>query len=196
MIWFTADTHFGHENILKHCPQRGRCFVNIKEHDDTILEGIASRVKKGDELYILGDFCQKASRAGHYRMRLPKRVHVHLIRGNHDPVSLNQHFKNVWEQCLRRFRVGDKEHQKVYMSHYPHYSWPGSFRGTIHLYGHCHGRAENHLNEIMPGRLSMDVGLDVAHALTHRWEPFSLQDVLRFISRSPALRYQLEEFSL
>lgn len=34
-IWFTSDTHFGHQNILRFCE---RPFVSVEEMDNTIIE--------------------------------------------------------------------------------------------------------------------------------------------------------------
>ena len=48
MTFFTADTHFGHANILKY---QNRPFKSIAEHNDTIIDNINSMVKGGDTLY-------------------------------------------------------------------------------------------------------------------------------------------------
>ncbi|MBL8880695.1 MAG: hypothetical protein JNG88_16400 [Phycisphaerales bacterium] len=53
MIWFTADTHFGHANIIKHCR---RPFASVEEMDETLLRNINARVGRSDTLYHLGDF--------------------------------------------------------------------------------------------------------------------------------------------
>lgn len=53
-IWFTADFHFGHSNIIRYC---NRPFRNVEEMDRTILERLNASVKVNDILYFLGDFC-------------------------------------------------------------------------------------------------------------------------------------------
>ena len=40
-IWFTADTHFGHENIIKHC---GRPFQSANHMDAVLIENLWARV--------------------------------------------------------------------------------------------------------------------------------------------------------
>ena len=55
-IYFTADLHFGHANILKHSPKRPYSdTVDIKAHDEWLLDLWRSTVDKRDTIYILGD---------------------------------------------------------------------------------------------------------------------------------------------
>jgi len=52
--WFTADFHFGHNNIIRYC---NRPFRSADEMDQTILERLNASVEANDTLYFLGDFC-------------------------------------------------------------------------------------------------------------------------------------------
>lgn len=52
--WFTADFHFGHNNIIRYC---NRPFRSVEEMDQTILERLNASVKPNDTLHFLGDFC-------------------------------------------------------------------------------------------------------------------------------------------
>ena len=52
MIYFTADTHFGHENVIRFC---GRPFSCAAEMDEALIANWNSRVKGNDIIYILGD---------------------------------------------------------------------------------------------------------------------------------------------
>ncbi len=45
--WYTADPHFGHENILKFCK---RPFKNTDEMDNAIIRNLWSCVQPEDEL--------------------------------------------------------------------------------------------------------------------------------------------------
>jgi len=50
-IWFTADFHFGHSNIIRYC---NRPFLSVEEMDRTILDRLNASVKANDILYFLG----------------------------------------------------------------------------------------------------------------------------------------------
>lgn len=52
-VWFTADTHFGHANIIRYCK---RPFASAAEMDEVLLRHINERVGVEDVLYHLGDF--------------------------------------------------------------------------------------------------------------------------------------------
>lgn len=60
MIWFTSDTHFGHENVLKFTD---RPWETIQQMNSVIVANINARVGMNDELYILGDFSFKMTAA-------------------------------------------------------------------------------------------------------------------------------------
>ena len=53
-IWFTADFHLGHKNIIRY---RNRPFDTVEEMNRVILERLNGLVKANDTLYFLGDFC-------------------------------------------------------------------------------------------------------------------------------------------
>ena len=53
MIWFTADTHFGHANII---PAADRPFSSIGRMNSQLIANINDRVSMTDTLYVLGDF--------------------------------------------------------------------------------------------------------------------------------------------
>lgn len=52
-IWYTADTHFGHDNIIKHC---NRPFESASHMDAMLLANLAARVGPQDTLWVVGDF--------------------------------------------------------------------------------------------------------------------------------------------
>ena len=53
-VFFTSDTHFGHENILKFC---NRPFSSIEDHDLALINNWNSVIGNDDTVFHLGDFC-------------------------------------------------------------------------------------------------------------------------------------------
>jgi calcineurin-like phosphoesterase family protein len=176
MIWFTADTHFGHPGILLHQSHRMNAFESVEEMDAQLIDQINSTVGPNDELWHLGDFAWQASRAGHYRQRLNVRT-MFVCKGNHDSNSLRRHTSSMWDMVCRKFDMCGETY-KIHMCHYPLLSWSALHYGSIHLYGHSHGIYEEKLNEIFPGRRAMDVGVDAMFHLIGKWRPISLVEVV------------------
>lgn len=143
-LFFVADLHFSHANIIKHC---SRPFRSVEEHDEALVSNWNHAVGKHDTTYILGDFAYK--RHNHWVNRLNgKKI---LILGNHDKMSQLELSQFAEVHKLLDTQI-DK--QLVTMCHYKMQSYRSSFHGAWHLFGHSHGR--------MPeGPLSFDVGVDV-----------------------------------
>jgi len=160
MIYFTSDTHFGHNNIIKYC---NRPFDNVHIMDQIMLDRINETVGADDTLYILGDFCYRGKTTpGSYRSRIVCQD-VHLVLGNHDKRS--DYIDNM---SAARIDVGFtsvsevKEiiycNQRLYLSHYPHRSWPASHKGSWMLYGHVHSKLDH--EDKVSKRKTLDVGVD------------------------------------
>jgi calcineurin-like phosphoesterase family protein len=171
-VWFTADLHLGHGNIIKYCLRpflsakeeemarrdaRGHWRVSeetIQRHDDALVNAINAAVSEDDILWVLGDFCWGSfETAQTYRDRLRCR-NMHLVWGNHDHRSIRPLFGQALEQGMIQV-----EGQDIWLNHYPMRSWHRSFHGCWHLYGHVHGRmaAEDAAH---PAMLTKDVGVD------------------------------------
>jgi len=143
VIYFTADTHFGHKNICKYC---NRPFSSVEEMDESLIENWNRCVKPADTIYHLGDFVfGNAERVQHYLRRL--NGNKIFVRGNHD----SHLHKVVDARDVREIKV---EQQYIFLSHYAHRVWDKSHHGSWHLYGHSHGTLPMYGN-------SLDVGVDV-----------------------------------
>lgn len=79
MFFFTADTHFCHDNILTWSQ---RPFKTVEEMNDAIVRNWNQRVKTSDTVFHLGDFCWDEKRFDEFMTRLNGRII--LIKGNHD----------------------------------------------------------------------------------------------------------------
>ena len=154
--FFTADTHFGHYNIIRHCDRPW----TAEEHDDALVERWNSEVSKRDTVYHLGDFAMFKSVPGKDRMKTYRKLRmrlngkIHLILGNHDKMSqeLYDTFTKVYDG-IKEVKV---DGEKITLCHYPMRSWNRSFHGSFHLFGHVHGRLEG-----VDTGSSCDVGIDV-----------------------------------
>lgn len=171
MIHFTADLHLGHNGILKHQEHRAALFGDVDTMDGAIIDSINHHVDREDELWILGDFAWKASNYGHYRSRLRVRK-LHVVKGNHDSSSLRSHVSSMDDIVYRKFAG-----VKFQLCHYPLASWRAREHGSVHLYGHSHGKMEAFLNQHFPNRRSIDVGIDHAYQLFGDFRPFSLAEI-------------------
>ena len=99
MIFFTADLHFGHENIIKHC---NRPFKSAGEMGAMLIRNWNSTVAPDDEVYIILEwdcyFRGSIRLYGHIHnnrkseVRLPEHMGLAYIVGvdlhNFHPVSL------------------------------------------------------------------------------------------------------------
>lgn len=56
MIYFTADVHFYHDNIIHFA---NRPYGNCKEMNEALVENWNRRIRVNDEVYILGDVTMK-----------------------------------------------------------------------------------------------------------------------------------------
>jgi calcineurin-like phosphoesterase family protein len=152
MIYFAADTHFGHAAILKHCPSRP--WATVEEMDQALIDNINAVVGARDTLYHLGDFAWRD--VVRYRERINCR-NIHLILGNHDfritMANHNRAFQSVQMQMMLRHN-----RTKWLLNHL---SFDGWYPGMHHLYGHHHsrkpGRWQNYHDEF---HFSADAGVD------------------------------------
>lgn len=184
-VWFTADLHLGHGNILRFCDRpflsgaerdllaaegpRGKWRVSeesLRRHDDALIEAINERVEPGDLLWIVGDFCTgQLVDAARYRDRIRCR-RVYLVWGNHDHRGIGSVFTDTLEQGMI-----EVEGQSIWLNHYPMRSWNRSFHGSWHLYGHVHARlaAQDAEQDWM---LTRDVGVDAC-----AYRPLSFEEL-------------------
>ena len=139
MVYFTADLHLGHANIIGHC---GRPFTSVEEMDRVLLQNWNDRVRPTDTVYILGDliFRSKAPVAD-YLEQMPGRKH--LITGNHDAgwmkkTDLGRYFESV--SLMAEIREGG---HRLVLCHYPMMTWNNAGLGSYHIYGHIHNNTRD-----------------------------------------------------
>jgi calcineurin-like phosphoesterase family protein len=134
MIYFTADLHLGHSNIIRHCE---RPFANVEEMDETLIANWNKRVRSGDSVYILGDLIFRASASpdGYLAGLNGKK---HLILGNHDKDWVKKADLERYFESVAPFAEISAEQQRVSLCHYPMMSWNHMAKGAYMIHGHIH----------------------------------------------------------
>lgn len=158
-IWFTADTHFNHANVIEYC---GRPFSTVQEMNERMVENWNECVGKHDRIYILGDF------AFSHHVDLLDRLNgqKHLVLGNHDKMTTIA--LDRFESVSQIKEIGFCG-RKIVMCHFPLRTWNDSQRGAVLLFGHTHGRC-------VTDNLSFDVGVD-----THGFKPYSIDEIMEMV---------------
>ena len=163
--WFTSDYHLGHENIIKYT---GRPFKSLYHMDESIIKTHNERVKKGDTVFFLGDFCFRNSEGGkkgegalekseHYLNQL--NGNFVFIRGNHDN---NNSTRTVIESIM--IHIGGKD---IYMCHKPDDYEPG----FLNFVGHVHELWK--FKVMKDGTHLINVGVDI-------WKrPIGINEILK-----------------
>lgn len=131
MIYYIADLHLGHKNVLRF---DNRPFSDIDEMEEVIVRNWNDRVKEEDTVYVLGDaFWKNEANSVMAFERL--NGHKHLIRGNHDRV--HGRLGRCWESIEHYREITDDE-TLVVMSHYPIMFYKNELYGAVMLHGHVH----------------------------------------------------------
>jgi calcineurin-like phosphoesterase family protein len=161
MIFFTADTHFSHINIIKYCY---RPFKDYIEHDETLIENWNKQVSRTDQVYHLGDFAY-GSHDNVRRIRAKLKGKIHLILGNHDLKNRIQNLPGLFTS-INQLKTICINKQHIVLCHYAMRIWDKSHFNSWHLFGHSHGRS--------PGQgKSFDCGVD-----TNNFKLYSMDDIV------------------
>jgi len=167
--FYTADLHFNHVNVMKHCE---RPFENVEQMNEEIIRRWNSRVHKNDEIYVLGDIAWVTSwdRLTPFTSRLNGKIH--LIKGNHDTMFVKGDMTKspfVWIKDIAEIKdKANGEEYRVVLCHFPMLSWNARMHGSLHLYGHVH----NSPMDFVP-KNAFNVGVDVWN-----FEPVTLEEIL------------------
>lgn len=180
-LWFTSDTHFFHENIIKYC---NRPFDNKFLMNQALIDNWNSKIKPGDTVFHLGDFALTASTKEMDTLLNELNGVKYLIIGNHEKNALQKEYiRNQWDGIydIAEIFVPDEEitykEQHIIMCHYPMIVWNASHRGSWQLFGHVHGGLSNK-GQIQHKPAQLDVGVD-----SHNFFPISYQEVKEIITQ-------------
>ena len=170
MNFYIADTHFGHKNCIEfdHRP-----FTTIEEMDETLIANWNAVVKDTDDVYIIGDFCYRASKSPLWYL---KQLHgrKHLIIGNHD----NQLLKD--EEAMKEFVSVDKMTYlkdglyTITLCHFPIAEWNRYHRGAWHIHGHIHANVEGVYQFLKDEDRALNAG-----CMIHNYFPVTIEQLIK-----------------
>ena len=139
-VFFTSDTHFGHNREFLYAP---RGFESIQEHDEEIIQRWNEVVGQEDTVYVLGDLMLNDNEHG---MECLRRLngHINILYGNHDTDIRKNLYATLPNATILDYATVIKINKyQFYLSHYPSYTSnlendaPLS-QHLINLYGHTH----------------------------------------------------------
>ena len=171
MIFFTADLHLGHANIIKHC---NRPFSSVEEMDEHLVSAWNKSVCPSDSVYILGDLIfRSAASPESYLNKLHDKKH--LVLGNHDKDWVKKADMSHCFLSVERFaEISDGKH-KITLCHYPLMSWNHMAKGSYMIHGHIHNNRDAFYFQMlsqMPNLLNAGVEIN-------DYRPVSFDDLVK-----------------
>lgn len=135
------------------------------------------KVKKGDEVYILGDF---SFYKGEETNKILHRLNgmKFLIKGNHDHTYLDDDdFDSSLFIWIKDYHKVKDNGDIIILFHYPIQIWDRKHYGSLHFYGHIHSNnGTSHPMEYdIPN--SYNVGVDILK------EPMTKNEILKFYGK-------------
>lgn len=156
MRYYISDLHFYHANMNTQMDQRG--FASFEEMNEHMIEQWNQKVRKNDEVVILGDFSiAKGEKTNELLHRLKGKKY--LIVGNHDRFLNDKTFDRSLFKWIEPYMELNDNKRKVILSHYPVFCYNGQYRlndqgepKVYMLYGHVHNTFDelliNHFQNI------------------------------------------------
>lgn len=153
MQYVTSDLHLDHFRVIAH---NNRPFGTLDQMCTAIIDEI-NALPDNATLYILGDtFVKDSKEAAKATLeRIKPTLRLVWCLGNHD-----HRLAGVFAGFGSVHRLLEVRHfnQKIVMGHMPMHEWNQGQYGSLHFYGHCHGRWQ------APGKCT-DVGWDVSQRI-------------------------------
>lgn len=152
MEYVISDLHFSHANIMKY---EKRPFKNVFDMDEQMTANWNKKVRKNDKVYVLGDvmFDYNIDNIVNQLKLLNGQKIIFL--GNHDRELSRAYRNGAFFNPNGEIYVAPSDYEpkvdvngtyeKVFMSHYPHFSWNASHHGRKHYYGHVHSHTVTEL---------------------------------------------------
>lgn len=188
----TADTHFGHGNIIRYeRPHLLSCGdltsdgqwvskeiknLRTRQMDDLLIDNWNSVVEPSDNVLHLGDFA--FDNVESYLKRL--NGHIYFVTGNHDRQMLDYIHRHKQNKVTHLGNLKDIKTElfSATVCHFAMRVWNRSHYGQYHLYGHSHGNLPETNDS-----LSMDVGVDAAFKRFGKLRPFTIREIQEILNK-------------
>ena len=172
MIYFTSDTHFGHNRDFIFKP---RGFEDIVSHDRKIIDNWNSIVTDEDTVYVLGDVMLKDNENG-VRCWNQLKGNKKIILGNHDSNPRIEALSSCPNtEILGYADMLDYGNHHFFLSHYPSLTanYDDNKQKKKHVYNVCgHIHASDRFCDMDKGVI-YHVDLDC-----HNMTPVSIEEVI------------------
>ena len=183
MIYYTADTHFGHANVIEMCE---RPYPDVDAMNEAMIAAWNERVHGNDTVYIIGDMFFRCADPESILRRLKGKKR--LIVGNHDgswmgKVDLSRYFLSV----DNFFEISDGAHGLT-LCHYPMLTWKHAKR-TYMIHGHIHADTSADFWPLIQCRDH------VSGADGLLWQPGACAEKVRFTPPFPQFFFKKVHFS-
>lgn len=182
-IFYIADTHFGHENVIKF---DGRPFPNIEEMETELIKRWNETVNKKDYVYILGDFIWKDRNKWETLPKLLNGKKI-LIVGNHDLRQFTPEIQENFLDIQKTMEIKDSG-RRVILCHYPMPFYRADYNENMyHLYGHVHNTDEDKLMEELRKYILEHDNREISKTKCqfynawlgyHDWKPATLDEII------------------
>lgn len=168
MVYFTADTHFGHNAIIRMC---GRPFEDVNEMNRALIDSWNARVHGDDTIYIVGDMFYRCTDVESILRRLHGRKR--LILGNHDESWLKQaDYGRYFISIDHYLEISDGAHALT-LCHYPMVTWKHDHRSYM-IHGHIHANTDADFWPLLREReRAMNAGVDI-----NGYQPVTFEELI------------------
>lgn len=183
-LFFTADTHFGHKNIIRYC---NRPFGSSEEMDEALVRNWNATVPPDATVFHLGDFALDSKKRWRELLGRLNGREKYLIIGNHDRGRLSEEYNPGFTEITDRMCI-DVDGQLVILNHTPLEKVDSGFwhfeSEAWQFYGHVHSgplntdnKAEPLIKSLLPTQY--DIGVD-----NNGFRPVSFSEIKEHIVRN------------
>ena len=174
--FFTADLHFGHNEIINYCE---RPFENTAEMNRALINNWNSRITNNDHVYIIGDlyYGGRDAKSREEAIAIVKKLNgiLHLVAGNHDfPYLKNMEYHYLFAD-VDHIRYLKHDGKDIFLCHYPLAEWSGYYRGSWHIYGHIHNQKNTAYKHMSKLERALNAGVDICNFF-----PVTFEDLVMY----------------